>query len=74
MARTVPKPSSSTVGYSAGFRRTIPTPELSGHMFNDAVVFIVVLIVGIFAADLIRRWWRETEWKRQWRRDEDDRE
>ena len=28
MARTVRKPSSSMVGYSAGFRRTIPTPEL----------------------------------------------
>ena len=43
-------------------------------MFNDAALFIVVLVVGIFAADLIRRWWRETEWKRRWHHDEDDRE
>jgi hypothetical protein len=43
-------------------------------MFNEAAVFIVVLVVGIFAADVIRRWWRETEWKRRWRHDEDDRE
>jgi hypothetical protein len=41
-------------------------------LFNDAAVFIVVLVVGIFAVDLIRRRWRETEWKRRWRRDEDD--
>jgi len=43
-------------------------------MFNEAAVFIVVLVVGIFAADVIRRWWRETEWKRRWHHDEDDRE
>jgi hypothetical protein len=41
-------------------------------MFNDAAVFIVVLVVGIFAVDFIRRWWRDTEWKRRWRHDEDD--
>ena len=43
-------------------------------MFTGATIFIVALVVGVFAADLIRRWWRETEWKRRWRRDEDDRE
>lgn len=41
-------------------------------MLNDATLFILVLIVGVFAADLIRRWWRETEWKRRWRRHKDD--
>jgi hypothetical protein len=41
-------------------------------MFNNATLFIAVLIVAVFAADLIRRWWRETEWKRRWRRNEDD--
>jgi hypothetical protein len=43
-------------------------------MFTGATIFIVVLVVGVFAADLTRRWWRETEWKRRWRRDEDDSE
>ena len=43
-------------------------------MLNEATLFIGALVVGIFAVDLIRRWWRETEWKRRWRRDEDDRE
>jgi hypothetical protein len=37
-----------------------------------ATVFIVVLLVGIFAVDLGRRWWRENEWKRRWRRGKDD--
>jgi len=32
------------------------------------VVFVIILVVAIFAADLTRRWWRETEWKRRWRR------
>ena len=43
-------------------------------MFTGATAFIVVLVIGIFVADLVRRWWRETEWKRRWRRDKDDRE
>lgn len=36
-------------------------------------MFIVVLIVGIFAADIGARWWRENEWRRRWRdrKDED---
>jgi hypothetical protein len=38
----------------------------------EAVVFIVLLIVGIFAFDLIARWWRENEWRRRWRERERD--
>jgi hypothetical protein len=38
----------------------------------ESIFFIVVLIVGIFAVDLGKRWWRENEWRRRWReRDED---
>jgi hypothetical protein len=37
-----------------------------------SVLFIVVLITGIFAVDLVRRWWRENEWRRRWRDREDD--
>jgi hypothetical protein len=38
----------------------------------ESIVFIIVLVVGIFAFDLVRRWWRENEWRRRWReRDED---
>ena len=38
-----------------------------------STTFIVALIVVIFAADSISRWWRENEWKRRWRnRDDDD--
>jgi hypothetical protein len=32
------------------------------------VVFIVVLIVGVFALDGAAQWWRTTEWKRRWRK------
>ena len=39
---------------------------------GDATLFVVLLIVGIFAGDIIRRWWKETEWKRRWRGDRDD--
>ena len=46
----------------------------SDRMFNNATLFIAVLIVAVFAGDLIRRWWRETEWKRRWRRNGDDAE
>jgi len=38
----------------------------------ESTVFIVVLLVGIFAFDLWRRWWRENEWRRRWREREDD--
>jgi hypothetical protein len=37
-----------------------------------AILFIGLLIVGIFVFDLIRRWWKENEWKRRWK--ERDRE
>jgi hypothetical protein len=32
------------------------------------------MVVVIFVGDMARRWWRETEWKRRWRRDRDDRD
>jgi hypothetical protein len=38
----------------------------------DSTLFVILLVVGIFAGDIIRRWWRETEWKRRWRRDRHD--
>jgi hypothetical protein len=31
-----------------------------------STLFIVLMIVGIFAGDLVRRWWKENEWKRRW--------
>jgi hypothetical protein len=38
-----------------------------------SLIFIGALLIGIFAFDLIRRWWRENEWQRRWReRDEED--
>ena len=37
-----------------------------------AVVFIILLIAGIFACDIAARWWRETEWRRRWRRGNPD--
>jgi len=38
-----------------------------------STLFITVLIVGIFAVELVKRWWRQNEWKRRWReRDKDD--
>jgi len=38
-----------------------------------STLFITVLIVGIFAFELVRRWWRQNEWKRRWReRDKED--
>jgi hypothetical protein len=33
-----------------------------------AYVFIALMIVGVFAGDLTRRWWRETKWKRRQKR------
>ena len=41
-------------------------------MINNATLFIGLLIVAVFAGDLLWRWWRETEWKRRWRRNGDD--
>jgi len=38
----------------------------------SAVIFLVVLILVIFAADLGWRWWRENEWKRRGPSRDDD--
>ena len=38
----------------------------------ESILFIIVLIVGIFVVDLGRRWWRENEWQRRWRERDDD--
>jgi len=35
-------------------------------------IFVIVVLVAIFAGDLIRRSWRENEWKRRLRRRDDD--
>jgi hypothetical protein len=37
-----------------------------------AIVFIIVLVVGVFAFDIGRRWWVENEWRRRWKRGPDD--
>jgi hypothetical protein len=37
-----------------------------------AAVFIIALVIAIFAIDIGRRWWRETEWKRRWKRRNDE--
>jgi hypothetical protein len=37
-----------------------------------SVIFIAVFIVGIFAVDIIWRWWRENEWRRRWRDRDND--
>jgi hypothetical protein len=37
-----------------------------------AIVFIVLLVIGVFAFDLGKRWWQENEWRRRWRRKDDD--
>jgi hypothetical protein len=39
---------------------------------SPEVIFVIVLLIAVFAADIGRRWWRENEWKRRWRRDQDD--
>src|SRR5262245_19344077 len=38
----------------------------------DATIFVVVLVVIIFAADMLFRWWRENEWRRRWKRGPQD--
>jgi hypothetical protein len=39
----------------------------------ESIVFIVLLVLGIFVFDIGRRWWRENEWQRRWReRDRDE--
>ena len=38
-----------------------------------SLTFIVIMVAVIFAVDIGARWWRETAWKRRWRkRGEDD--
>ena len=37
-----------------------------------SVLFIILLIVGIFAFDIGARWWRENEWRRRWRQRDDE--
>jgi hypothetical protein len=38
----------------------------------ESIVFIVVLVVGIFVVDIVKRWWRENEWQRRWRQRDDE--
>jgi hypothetical protein len=38
----------------------------------DATIFVVVLVVIVFAADMLFRWWRENEWRRRWKRGPQD--
>jgi hypothetical protein len=33
----------------------------------ESIVFIVVLLAGIFAFDVGKRWWRQNAWRRRWR-------
>jgi len=33
-----------------------------------SLIFITVLVIGVFAIDLGKRWWQENEWRRKWRR------
>jgi hypothetical protein len=33
-----------------------------------SLIFITVLVIGVFAIDLGKRWWQENEWRRTWRR------
>ena len=52
----------------------VPRTSTILALLVESIVFIVALLVGIFAFDLVRRWWRENEWQRRWRerkRDDD---
>jgi hypothetical protein len=40
--------------------------------FLTPTTFLAVFIVGIFVFDFVRRWWRENEWKRRWRKGPED--
>ena len=33
----------------------------------DLYILIGIGIFAIFAFDLLKRWWRENEWKRRWK-------
>jgi hypothetical protein len=38
-----------------------------------AGLVIAIIVIGVFAFELGRQWWRENEWRRRWRnRDDDD--
>jgi hypothetical protein len=40
----------------------------------DATIFVVAVVVAVFAADILLRWWRENEWRRRWKRGPGDHE
>lgn len=42
------------------------------RLVSPEIIFVIVLLVGVFVVDIGRRWWRENEWKRRWRRNRDD--
>jgi hypothetical protein len=53
----------------------LPVAAWSDRTLNDvipALMIVAPIILAIFAFDLVRRWWRENEWKRQWRKPPDD--
>jgi hypothetical protein len=33
----------------------------------DATLFVVAVVVVVFAVDMLFRWWRENEWRRRWK-------
>jgi len=37
-----------------------------------AGLFITIMIVGIFVVDFALRWWRENEWRRRWRKRDEE--
>jgi hypothetical protein len=38
----------------------------------EAVIFIIVLILVVFAREMAVRWWRQRAWRRQWRKHRPD--
>jgi hypothetical protein len=38
----------------------------------SSLVFIVILVIAVFAVDIGRRWWQENAWRRHWRHKPDD--
>ena len=51
----------------AAGKNTVQSDEAATSVSFE-VAFVVVLLAVVFAGDLARRWWRENEWKRRWRR------
>ena len=45
---------------------------ISFSLLVESILFIIVLLVGIFVFDLGRRWWQQNEWQRRWREKDDD--